>query len=129
MKALSIRQPWPYAILYLGKPIENRSRGTSHRGITAIHASLKYDKDGEAWLKARGYQIPDNLPTGGVVGTAYISGVIPKSEAHLMRPEDQEWFFGPVGYALHSPQPCKFIPYRGMLGFFDIPDELVRAAA
>lgn len=126
MKALSIRQPWAYAILYLGKTVENRSRGTSHRGIFAIHASQTYDKEGEAWLKTKGFQIPDALPSGGIVGTAYICGVIPASESHLMRASDREWYFGPVGYVLHSPQSCAFAPYRGKLGFFDIPDELVR---
>lgn len=41
MKALSVRQPWPWAILHAGKRIENRDwRGCSYRGPLLIHASL-----------------------------------------------------------------------------------------
>ncbi|MCM0619811.1 ASCH domain-containing protein [Nocardioides bruguierae] len=39
MKALSVRQPWAWAILRAGKNIENRTRSTSHRGLLLIHAS------------------------------------------------------------------------------------------
>lgn len=46
MKALSVRQPWAWAILHAGKPIENRSRKDGkmpaicrHRGPLLIHAS------------------------------------------------------------------------------------------
>jgi len=40
-RALSIRQPWAYAILHLGKDIENRPWRTNFRGPLLIHASLK----------------------------------------------------------------------------------------
>ncbi len=41
MKALSIRQPWIWAILNAGKRIENRSkwRGCSYRGPVLLHAA------------------------------------------------------------------------------------------
>lgn len=39
--ALSIRQPWAWAILHAGKRIENRDwRGCKYRGPVLIHASL-----------------------------------------------------------------------------------------
>ena len=37
--ALSIRQPWAWAILHAGKDIENRSWSTSFRGPVCIHAA------------------------------------------------------------------------------------------
>jgi len=42
--ALSVRQPWAWAIIHAGKDIENRSwhavdRGTMRRGRIAIHAA------------------------------------------------------------------------------------------
>ncbi len=130
MKALSIRQPWAYAILNLGKTIENRSRGTSYRGALAIHASQKYDVEVECFLFGRGFCLPprEAMPTGGIVGTVMLRGVIAESEIHLMPPSDRKWFFGPVGYVLDSPIPCEFAPLRGRLGFFDVPDKLVRVA-
>lgn len=39
MKALSLRQPWANAVLYLGKCIENRRWNTRFRGEFLIHAA------------------------------------------------------------------------------------------
>lgn len=39
MKAISIRQPWAWAILYAGKDVENRSRRSNYRGPVLLHAS------------------------------------------------------------------------------------------
>jgi hypothetical protein len=44
MRALSVRQPWAWAIASAGKDVENRTRPTKHRGELAIHASLSYDE-------------------------------------------------------------------------------------
>lgn len=61
MKALSIRQPWAYAIVHLGKRIENRSRADGrmpalcrYRGPLLIHASANvvgasFDEECEAF--------------------------------------------------------------------------------
>ena len=46
MRALSLRQPWPWAILTLGKDVENRTWKTNFRGRVMLHASKKYDHDG-----------------------------------------------------------------------------------
>lgn len=39
MKALSIRQPWAWAILHTGKSVENRDWYTEYRGRVLLHAS------------------------------------------------------------------------------------------
>ena len=39
MRALTVRRPWAYAIIYLGKDVENRSWWTSYRGPLLIHAA------------------------------------------------------------------------------------------
>jgi hypothetical protein len=41
VKALTIRQPWAYAILRLGKDVENRSWRTHYRGPLLIHAAAR----------------------------------------------------------------------------------------
>jgi hypothetical protein len=46
MRALSVRQPWAWAIAYAGKTVENRSRRFNHEGLVAIHASLGLDEPG-----------------------------------------------------------------------------------
>src|SRR5207302_502261 len=38
MKALTVRQPWAWAIVQGKKDVENRSWRTDHRGMVAIHA-------------------------------------------------------------------------------------------
>jgi hypothetical protein len=47
MKALSIRQPWAWAIICAGKNIENRTRRTNFRGTIAVHASAKPRREWE----------------------------------------------------------------------------------
>lgn len=39
MKALSLRQPWPWFILKGGKDLENRGWTSSYRGPVLIHSS------------------------------------------------------------------------------------------
>lgn len=51
MKALTVRQPWAWAIAKGYKTIENRSRATSHRGPLAIHAGRRWDEPKELWLR------------------------------------------------------------------------------
>lgn len=45
MKALSVRQPWAWAIARGHKSVENRSWTTAHRGHLLIHASMRIDLD------------------------------------------------------------------------------------
>lgn len=48
MKALTIQQPWAWAITVAGKTTENRGANIvgNHRGDLAIHAGLTVDPDG-----------------------------------------------------------------------------------
>lgn len=45
MKAISIQQPWAWAI-FNGKPVENRKWSTAYRGPLLIHAGKKFDGPG-----------------------------------------------------------------------------------
>lgn len=46
LKALSIKQPWAWAISDLDKRVENRGYRTLYRGELAIHASAEGDSRG-----------------------------------------------------------------------------------
>ncbi|MGR6921226.1 hypothetical protein ACU635_43880 [[Actinomadura] parvosata] len=48
MKALTVHNPWAWAIAHGGKDVENRGRATRHRGELAIHAGLHWDEIGAA---------------------------------------------------------------------------------
>lgn len=118
MKALSIKQPWAWAILHCGKDIENRKWNTKFRGEFYIHAGLSYDDSGEVWIAEH---FPDrydrlfkkeNCLMGGIIGKATLIDVVKISYSG--------WFFGPYGFALNNIKEVKFIPYKGMLNFFEV---------
>lgn len=133
MKALSIRQPWAWMILHAGKDIENRDWATRYRGPVLIHASKgmtrdEYDDAVETARAARralgcvpGLTMPSfkDMQRGGVVGQVEIVDCVQDSRS--------PWFFGAYGFVLRNPKPLPFRPYKGQLGFFDVPD-LVTAA-
>jgi len=129
MKALSVKQPWAWAI-FNGKPVENRDwrYPPKYRGPLLIHASKTFDQEGYSWIvrnhKALGIddvdQIPmmHTFPCGGIVGQVDIVDVV--------NHHDSPWFCGPLGLVLENQKAMKFIPYSGKLGIFDIPDEILR---
>lgn len=130
MKALSIRQPWAFLIVNGFKDIENRSWPTARRGEILVHASKGMTKaeyedvaDMLAWqpgIYDMKIELPafDAIERGGIVGRVTITGCVTKSES--------PWFFGPQGFLLRDAKPLPFVPFKGMLGFFDVPDDLVQ---
>ena len=119
--AISIRQPWAWAIIHAGKDIENRSWSTKFRGPVCIHAAkaippVRYFLDCHAImpLVGRGNPPPkwaDNFARGGIIGTAEIVDCVTHSES--------PWWFGKYGFALRNVCAVEFIPAKGALGFFD----------
>ena len=111
---LTVKQPWAYCIMYLGKDIENRTRKTNIRGTIAIHASKQIDYDAYYWLKAQGYELPsiETLITGKILGTVEITDCV--QEHSSLWKENGTW-----GYVLKNPQSFKEpIPAKGNLGFW-----------
>jgi hypothetical protein len=164
MKALSIRQPWAWAILHAGKRIENRDwRSCYYRGPILIHASKSVGTRSEFDAACRsvlgtdvvgvgGFQrdvaklVVESLPRcswwapkdclqrGGIIGRASIVGTIDNSielaraarEAGFDFAQQAEWWMGGFALVLADVQPLPFIPFKGSLGFFEVPDEVVR---
>ena len=62
----------------------------------------------------------EELPRGGFVGRARVVDAV--------REHQSPWFFGPLGLVLADARPIAFVPFKGMLGFFDVPDDITRAA-
>ncbi len=123
--ALSIRQPWAWAIIHAGKDIENRNWSTRFRGPVCIHAAKGMTRsewdDAAYWMLVSFAvvvpRVPD-LARGGIVGVAEITDCIEGS--------DRPWFFGLYGFVLRNPRPIDFLPVNGALGFFDWRDQLLR---
>ena len=126
MRALSIRQPWAWLILNAGKDIENRDWPTRFRGRFLIHASKgmthdEYDcADDPLWHKGGPtIELPSfqELERGGIVGEAELIDCVTQS--------DSPWFNGSFGFVLANVKPLPFRPFKGALGFFDVPDEVL----
>lgn len=119
--ALSVRQPWAWAIIHGGKDVENRSwqavnHGLRQRGRIAIHASKGMGRDeyedAKDTIERTGKVCPPAhaLERGGIIGSVEVVDVVDES--------DSPWFFGPRGLVLRDPRPCQFVPSVGQLGYF-----------
>ena len=123
MKALSIQQPWTWAILN-GKPVENRSWPTRYMGPILLHAGKKFDLFGHSWLlknrELLSAEIPpmDQFTMGGIVGKSNIVDCVDYHES--------PFFFGEWGFVLEGSEPIEFIPYKGKLGIFSVPDDILQ---
>lgn len=121
MKALSIRQPWAWAIVQGHKPVENRTWAPRHVGPLLIHAGLVFDTEGLqsmlSVLPELQTQLPQRWDLGGIVGVA--------EAVECVTSHPSRWFTGPFGLVLRDARPLPFRPCRGVLGFFDVPDALV----
>jgi len=119
MKFISIRQPWAWCIFH-GKPVENRSWWTNYRGPLGIHAAKGMTRAEYEFCRAfaarLGLTVPPmaDLPRGGIVGRAKLVDCVSRHAS--------PWFFGPNGLVLEDAEPLPFIPLKGALGLFDVPE-------
>lgn len=151
MRALTVQQPWAWAIIHGGKDIENRTQLWKYRGPLAIHAGAR--------LSERGCElVPDlldqadqpdllaqyaatELVYGAIIGTVQLVDVHP-AQGYWTR--DNEWRLGccddtpwaETGYTEHGgrqrrdithlvledPRPVDPIPCKGRLGLWT-PDQ------
>lgn len=124
MKALSIRQPWPWFILCgfpWWKDIENREWAPPREMIGRnfqIHASKTMSKrefeEACAFAATAGatmFPDFDKLKRGGIVGMAKLVKVV--------RVSTSPWFVGKYGFVLDEPYPVPFVPCLGQQGFFE----------
>jgi hypothetical protein len=136
MKALSVRSPWWWFILHGGKDIENRDWHTNFRGTVYLHAGKWFQLDevaGDSRTAVSiakehgrhdvggGFTYRELRDVGGcIVGKIDIVGCVSESAS--------PWFFGKYGFVLANPVAFEApIPFKGALGFFDVPDGVVRS--
>jgi hypothetical protein len=136
MKCLSLRQPWAFAVTHLGKHLENRRWNTNFRGQFLIHASkgMTIDEYYDAYQFCRialGGNFPQPFPQktalhfGGIVGVATLVDVIRPCGGDCAHPWHMHEHFG---FVLADVRSVPFVPLKGHLSFFDVPDEVARAA-
>ena len=138
MRALTVQQPWAWAIVHGGKNVENRTRNLagSYRGPVAIHAGLRtdeaaYDDDmirsaltevDDSWL------LEERLATGVVLGVVDLAAVHHESD-HGPGSRCSWWGQREVWHLqLANPRPLATpIPARGRLGLWTPDAELAAA--
>lgn len=128
IKVLSVRQPWAWALIYLKKDIENRSRCYAHRGQTLIHASAgmtegEYERaiDFMAEIGIPRGKVPDRsgLQFSGIIGIVDIVDSVTSSNS--------PWWIGPCGLVCRNPRPLPFYPCKGTISpmFWTPPAEVL----
>ncbi len=154
MLALSIRRPWPWAILHLPpelrKDVENRDWPTTVRGKFLIHASkgctkAEYRDGCTAILEAQmaryeqllagiacqgldSYPPPLQMPAP--LSSMPAGAIVGWSEIlDCVDRSDSPWFSGRYGFVLGRRGVLEPIPCRGALGFFRVPDDVAQAVS
>lgn len=149
MRALTLRQPWAYAVTHLGKRVENRTRRPPDSLLgrdIAIHAGLGTE-DVISYLRTAGlwrdpptdpeHPFAEPYPRGAIVAVARVrayeddDGVGLMVEGDYVREEEilsSPWYTGPIGIlladvrVLTEPVPC-----RGMQGYWPVPADVEAA--
>ncbi|HMJ57471.1 MAG TPA: hypothetical protein VK540_35615 [Polyangiaceae bacterium] len=144
IKALSLRQPWLWAIFELGKRIENRNWPCSYRGPIWLHAAkgmtVQEVADAVDWMSDLGlmkwfqdarWPGADELDRGGVCGYAEIVNVVPPCELPGLRPDTGElrWHMPEqYGFVLRNVKRFPLLRCAGKQRWFYLPPEIERAA-
>lgn len=138
MRALTVRQPWAWAIVHGGKDVENRSRNAAggYRGPIAIHAGLREDDDAYAddLIKAAfaeyddSWQLLDEMPMGVVLGVVDLIDVHTSHSAQTAHGCCRSWWGQDLmtHLVLGNPRPlARPVPAKGRLGLWTPPAEVL----
>jgi hypothetical protein len=128
--ALSIRQPWAWLIAHGFKDIENRDWKTNFRGELFIHASKTMtvaDYDAAVMFVDLfiGPELVQKIPAmsdlqrGGLVGIVEVVDCVQRSSSPWFTGSGED--DGAFGFVLEDAQALPFMPWKGRLGFFNVP--------
>lgn len=127
MRAITLWQPWAYAITHRGKRIENRTWRPTARIVgkrIAIHAGTRVDQGAASFLGVA----CEDLVRGAVVATARLARVVEELDAELRGQGQAEWWAGPVGWVLEDVRVLERpVPVRGYQGLWTLPLDVRRA--
>jgi len=135
LRALTVRQPYAWAIAYGGKDVENRPRPLAYRGLLAIHAGKAVHREGLkdprilGAIADRQFEIDEAASRlGAVIAVADLVGCHDDAteEPHA---SCSPWAVpGQRHLMLRNPRPlAKPVPCRGMLGLWRLPEDVEKA--
>jgi hypothetical protein len=143
MRALTLWQPWGWAVVAGHKPLENRTWPPPHNAMEvplAIHAGKTWDQAGhDAIEDLLGPEYISQIDDvrGAVIGVATVANAVRVGAVNARHHPDRlteaerRWFVGPWGWVLRDvralPEP---VPCRGYQMLWTLPldvEEQVRA--
>jgi hypothetical protein len=144
VRALTLWRPWPWAILFGGKRIENRPWVPPRTIIgerIALHAGKTFDEHGSEYILSvcpAPRDKPERYRYEGIVGTAVVDQWFRYEEgapwlftakyAAGVDDSQERWCFGPVCWVLRDvralPEP---IACKGAMGLWVVPDDVLQA--
>lgn len=118
--ALSVCQPWAWALIHGPKRIENRNWRVRYRGPLLIHAPQT-----TTWLGTEGDSLPECPPRGSLVFGALI-GLLDLIDCKpYAEVADQPFTFGPECWVTDNPRQFEPVPWPGKTRLFPVPLEAV----
>lgn len=130
-RCLTIKPPWDYAILRLGKDVENRTWPTNYRGTLVLHAGVHFDRLAlqtlepfRSLIEREGFRkVSSSLTRGAIVG---LVDVIDCVRGHQSRWAEQHP--GLFHWVLSNPRSLRTpIPHVGQQAIYPLPDAVLRA--
>jgi hypothetical protein len=124
MKALSVKNPWAWAIAHGFKTIETRTWATNYRGPLLIVSSLKPDRILLDWfIKETGQHIENQIEYGKAIAVVDLLDCRPMTKA------DQDAalcdvYSGAVSWVLENVRPIESFPQKGQLGLYNVDYEI-----
>jgi hypothetical protein len=120
MKAVTVRQPFAWAIAAGFKEIENRSWAPRFEPgeLVAIHAAVAAPAADDVRrvqkLIGRRASLPEDYDCGAIVAVGRVAKVVTSSRS--------AWFSGPLGWVLQDVTPVPDpIDCKGQLGLWNLP--------
>jgi ASCH domain len=112
-KALSVKQPWAWAIIEAGKDVENREKPPPYLGRLFIHAAKEDALEGWHFLDEEGIRLPVNPPTGCIIGSVDVWDCVRNSKSRWAMDGYCHWL-------LRNPRRHRCVPMSGNLGIFNV---------
>jgi hypothetical protein len=93
LKAITVRQPWAWAIVMGYKDVVNRRNRTERRGPLLIHAGRDFDPRGFQFLWELGLhkKLPDDLYLEGLIGEVRLTDCRRSYNSDWAKPGQWQW--------------------------------------
>lgn len=117
VRALTLRQPWAWAVIFGGKNVENRTWKPRKPFTLLVHAGITWTEEGAEHCEKLGVDVPEDATWGGqIIGAVDVTGATEQSDSPWALPGYWHW-------ELQNPRPANPpIPTRGRAALFRPPE-------